>query len=718
MCGEGDDWMSVEERSYSSDMILDDLTGIYNRQGFYHYTRELLDAHPGVQFCMIYCNIRKFKVINDLFGRQAGDQVLIHLAKSFEERLGSGIATYGRMNSDKFVCCVQESLIKNEKWTEMGNVEFRIRDTDYRFFSCYGLYKIEDPKLDIASMVDKAHIAMETVKNNYVKPYAWFDSNMWDSMMEEQKLTSAFRKAIREHQFKVYYQPICSTSAGRIIGAEALVRWEKPGKGMISPGAFIPLFEKNGFISELDAYVLNDVCKMMKNRMNRGLESLPVSINVSRAEFYNPRLCENIYKTVERYGISPKYIRIEITESAYADNPEQVQEAVSRLHAYGFDVLMDDFGSGYSSFNVLKDLPIDVLKIDMRFMDDFAKNQKAAIILESIVRMAKWMQMRVVAEGVETQSEWDYLKSVECDLVQGYYFHKPMPEEEFLKLLDAIEENPKDTSLLQDPELDALVFDVFNHTNSRGGSLFYSMVGGMGIYEMTGDTLEAIQVNRGYYEVVYGTSCGLSEEMKVINKPIVDPDRSILIKACRIAKDKGNVQQVQLHHKREDGSFVWLGIKMRYLGNHGRNALFYFALDNIDDIKAAEQTRYMQTYSEALMKVFDKVYRLNYDTGMAEVVHSKAEDNMEEWEKYYFLDFFERFAAYIDWMGDDEAEAIVKDRAKLDRALEESENGNYSVTYNVCAKGIPVKQVTALFLRVEVEEGRQEYICCIKRKRA
>lgn len=705
----------LEARSYSRDAMMDDLTGIYNRQGFYHYTRELLDMHPDVPFCMIYCNIRKFKVINDLFGRQVGDKVLIYLAKSFKESLGSGVATYGRMNSDKFVCCVPDTLIQNEQWTQIGNVEFTIGDTDYRFFSCYGLYKITNPKLAVASMVDKAHIAMETVKDNYVKPYAWFDRNMWDTMMEEQRLTSDFKRGIEEQQFKVYYQPVCSTAAGRIIGAEALVRWDMPGQGMVSPGEFISVFEKNGFIGELDDYVLNNVCRMLKDRMEKGKEVLPCSINVSRIEFYNPQLCERIYQTVQKYGIPTKLIRVEITESAYADNPEQVQEAVRRLHEYGFAVLMDDFGSGYSSFNILKDLPVDVLKIDMRFMDDFTKNQKAAIILEAIVRMAKWMQMRVIAEGVETQSEWDYLKSVECDLVQGYYFHKPMPEADFLALLEEMENHPEDAKLMQSPELDALVFNVFNHTNSREDTLFYSMVGGMGIYEMTGDYLEAIQVNRGYYEVVYGTSEGLAEETKVINKPIENPDKDILLQACRAAKEKNRVEQVQLHHRREDGTYVWVGIKMRYLGNHGKNALFYFSMDNIDEIKKVEQTRYMCSYSEALMKVFDKVYRLNYDTGMAEMVRNSAKDEMKEWENYYFVDFFDRFAEYIDWMGQDEAKQIICERDKLDAALEADESGIFSVTYNVRAEGIPVRTVTALFLKVEVEEDKPEYICCIKR---
>jgi len=206
-----------------------------------------------------------------------------------------------------------------------------------------------------------------------------------------------------ERQFQVYYQPICRSTDGLITSAEALVRWIHPTRGMISPGTFIPLFEKNGFISILDRYVWDEVCAMQQHRLDQGLSTVPVSVNVSRVEFYNPALCEDIRDIAKRHNISPDLLKIEITESAYADNPKQVLDAVHKLHTYGFSVLMDDFGSGYSSLNMLKDLPIDVLKIDMKFMDSFDKNQKAAVILEAVIRMAKWMKLRTVAEGVEME---------------------------------------------------------------------------------------------------------------------------------------------------------------------------------------------------------------------------------------------------------------------------------------------------------------------------
>lgn len=695
---------------------VDELTGIYNREGFYHYTRELLNQHPDLKFCLIYCNIRKFKVINDLFGREIGDSVLVHQAEKFREALGAKIASFGRMESDNFVFCVQKSIVDDGKWLKLGDIDFTVGGADYHFFSYFGLYSIEDANLTISSMVDKARAALDKAKDSYVQPYAWFKEDMWDSMMEEQQLTSDFKRAIEERQFKVYYQPICATNDGSIIGTEALVRWDKPGKGLVPPNSFIPLFERNGYINELDRYVREEVCRMIRSRMDLGLEPLPVSVNVSRVEFYNPHLCEEIRDVARKYNVPSHLIRIELTETAYADNPKQVQDAVQKLHEYGFSVLMDDFGSGYSSLNILKDLPIDILKIDMRFMDDLEKSQKAAIILEAIVRMAKWMRIRVVAEGVETHKEWDYLRSVECDLVQGYYFHKPMEEKLYLELLDKIETKEVGPKKEVKTDLDGIILDVFKHGNSRESLLFHSMLGGMGVFEMTNDYLEVIQVNRGYYETIYGSSENLTDEIQVLNKPIKEPELSVLLKACRAARENGKLQQTQLHHLREDGSYVWLSVKIRYLGNYGKSALFYFALDNIDEIKEAEQERYLRSYSEALLKVFDKVYRLDYDTGMAEVLHTSSSDGMAVNEKYYFMDFFDRFMGSISWMENPNAGEIIRSKELLDAALEESKNGSFALSYRVEPGPSNVRAVSAMFFKVSAQDGKDEYLCCIKKK--
>lgn len=705
----------TEDKKQELQGMLDALTGVYNRKGFYKYTREMIDQHSEIQFCLIYWNVRRFKVVNNMFGWHTGDKILIQLAASMKKMLEGEIATYGRMERDNFICCVPVEVISKKNWMKMGDINCSVGDMDYHLSCCYGLYKITDASLSISEMGDKARLAMETVKDNYVCSYAWFDENMWESIVEEQKLSNDFKTAIAEKQFKVYYQPVCRAEDGKVTAAEALVRWQHPKRGLISPGIFIPLFERNGFISVLDRYVWSEVCRMLRSVLDEGLEVVPISINVSRVEFYNHHLCEDIRNIVDSYKLPHELIKIEITETAYSDNPRQVQDAVSKLHDYGFVVLMDDFGSGYSSLNTLKDLPIDVLKIDMKFLDSFETSQKSTIILETVIRMAKWMKLRVVAEGVEHRKEWDYLKSVECDLVQGFYFYKPMPEDDFLMLLKRISEEGTVSQIDDASELENTIADVLRGGNLQNSSLFYDMLGGMGVLEMTDESLEIIQVNRGYYEVIYNSDKGHQEDISVLNKEVVEPERSILMEKCRLAKEKRSVQQVQLHHLREDDTYVWLNVKLRYVGRQGKRSLFYFAIDNIDDMKKLEEERYLFDYSAALMKVFDKVYRLDYDTGMGEVLHTSGGDLMLVREAYYFKDFFEKFADHIEWIDCEPSGEIIRDKALLDKKLAESSNGSYSISYRAHIKDGMEPVISALFFKVKVQSGAEEYLCCIKR---
>lgn len=704
----------VKEGYHKPDSMKDQLTGIYNRQGFYKFTQRLLDQNPTLQFCLIYFNIRKFKVVNDLFGWDTGDKILIRFAQSLKEELGDEVAVYGRLEQDNFICCVREKVIQRGAWMKLGDINYTAEDCEYHFFSCCGLYRITNTELSVSNMVDKARVAMESAKSSYMTPYAWYDESMWGSIIEEQRMNSDFRKAVSEKQFKVYYQPVCRAGDGVMVSAEALVRWQHPEKGLISPGLFIPIFEKNGFISILDRYVWDEVCRMQAERLKQGRTTVPVSINVSRVEFYNQNLCEDIRDIVQRHGIPANLIKIEITESAYSDNPHQVQEAVKKLHEYGFLLMMDDFGSGYSSLNILKDLPIDVLKVDMKFLDNFEKSQKAPIILEAVVRMAKWMKLQVVAEGVETKKEWDYLKSVECDLLQGYYFYKPMPEEAFSSLLGQVETG--EDVLRENDSLDSddVILDVFSHGDSRESMLFYSMLGGMGILEMTENGLEIIQVNKGYYEAIYRSADNMTKEINVMNKRVKEPECSILMEKCRLSKEKDCVQQTQLHYEREDGVYVWLNVKVRYLGSRGKRSLFYFALDNIDEIKKVEQENYLYDYSAALMKVFDKVYRLDYTTGMAEVLHTNGTDEMQVREKYYFIDFFDRFEEHIKIADGEKISDKIRTKEALDAELRKSKNGSFSVNYRVDVETVKVHEVSALFFKVELHDGREEYLCCLK----
>ena len=700
----------TQKLSETQNNLLDELTGIYNQQGFFQATEALLKDHPKDSFCLIYWNIRKFRVTNDLFGWESGDKVLIHWANTLREMLQNELAVYGRLEHDNFVCCVQESFLENNNWMKLGEISFSAGDTEYHFFSCCGLYKITDPALPLGHMIDKARAAMETIKTNYMTMYAWYDDSMWNALLEEQRMNNEFKNAIEEKQFKVYYQPICRATDGLITSAEALVRWIHPTRGMVSPGAFIPLFEKNGFISILDRYVWNEVCAMQQSRLDQGLSTVPVSVNVSRVEFYNPTLCEDIRDIAKKHNISPDLLKIEITESAYADNPKQVMEAVQKLHTYGFSVLMDDFGSGYSSLNMLKDLPIDVLKIDMRFLDDLDKSEKASIILESIIRLAKWMKLSVVSEGVETKKELEYLRSVECDAVQGYYFYKPMPQDDFMALLDKSAENSTKLLFHDQPDIDDSILEIFNQANTKESLLFYSMLGGMGLLEVGGDNIELIRVNNGYYETVYNH---IPHERSILNVPFEEPERSILWERCRIAKEENIMQRFPLHHKREDGSYVWLSVKLRYIGGTPRQSLFLFTIDNVDAQKKAEQAQYMANYSSALMKIFDRVYHLDYSADIAELLHSKTRGHMETSIKYSLSEFFEHFRN-ICFAEDADTVEAVKNKESLDAAFTKDNDTPLTVRYYVPLDGVSV-ETRAYFLKVDIPDRSAHYLCCVKK---
>lgn len=689
--------------------LLDDLTGIYNRQGFFAATEQLLSEYPDIPFCIIYWNIRKFRVTNDLFGWDSGNQVLIHWANTLRGCLHDEYAVYGRLEHDNFVCCVPERFLDNKEWTKLGEISYSTGDTEYHFFSCCGLYRVTDRSVPITTMLDKARVAMESIKNNYMTLYAWYDEKMWQSLLEEQRMNSEFKTAIAEKQFQVYYQPICRASDGLITSAEALIRWIHPTRGMISPGTFIPLFEKNGFISILDRYVWDEVCAMQQSRLDQGLSTVPVSVNVSRVEFYNPTLCEDIRDIAKSHNVSPDLIKIEITESAYADNPVQVQEAVKKLHTYGFTVLMDDFGSGYSSLNMLKDLPIDILKIDMRFLDSLEESQKASIVLESIIRLAKWMKLGVVSEGVETQREWEYLRSVECDSVQGYYFYRPMPREDFMQLLDRTAENSTDLLFHALPDLDDSIMDMFQQTNTRESILFHSMLGGMGLLELTEDNVELIRANSGYYEALYNY---VPKNRNSLNIPFRAAERDIISEQCRIAKEESTVQQFQLHHRREDGVYVWLNVKLRYIGGSAHRSLFLFAADNIDDLKREEHEKYLTNYSTALLNIFDRVYHLNYNLNTVELLHDSG-DNGEIPEEFSFDEFLSRLASVCVEKDLDKL-TVLKDKELLHNTITGSGTNCLTIHYQLPSEYN--YEVVAYFFKVDLPDGRARYLCCVKNR--
>ena len=430
----------IEQKNEELRYLLDHdaLTGLYNRSTFCRKTADFLRQNPEGTYNMVQFDIERFKVINELYGNFMGDRILLLIAEGLQKCLKSK-GTYGRLEADHFAVCLPAGTEELQQVRDQMEKSLASVKIEQKINLYYGVYTIEDRGMSVDLMCDRANLALRTVKGNSNRAYAVYNDELHQVVLSEQQLTNSMEEALLQRQFEVYYQPVVDLNTGDVVSAEALVRWNHPEKGMVSPGFFIPFFEHNGFIIKLDAYIREEVCRNMMELRRRGLRNIPVSVNVSRLEFYDPNLCRSIIDLTEGYRLEPQMMRLEITESAYTDNPQQLLAAMKELQNYGFQVLMDDFGSGYSSLNMLKDVPVDILKMDMKFLEDQGISGRGPEILASLVRMAKKLGMRTIAEGIETKEQGDFLRSVGCEYGQGYYYARPMPADSFTSLLMARE---------------------------------------------------------------------------------------------------------------------------------------------------------------------------------------------------------------------------------------------------------------------------------------
>ncbi|MDD3410323.1 MAG: EAL domain-containing protein [Eubacteriales bacterium] len=415
----------------------DSLTNICNKTAFYRKTKQMLEKLPDTAFAMIAFDIGHFRVINDIFGHEEGDRLLRYIAARLQSGL-NGRATYGRIDADDFTICLpadDETL-----QTLFANADAAMGEYDLPFDVVlqWGVYFIDDPSLPISLMHDRAGMAKRTIKGNYLRRVAYYDDALREEMLAEQEITGEMNAALEQGQFEVYLQPKCSLADGRVIGAEALARWIHPTKGFMSPAQFIPIFEKNGFIMKLDAYIWERACQLLSRWRHLPIH---ISANLSRVDLYNPNLCKILTGLTDKYGVARDSLELEITESTYAENARLMLDVIAELKSQGFVVEMDDFGSGYSSLNMLKEIPVDVLKIDMRFLSGGDSTGRGDSILDSVVNMAHRLGLPVVAEGVETREQVDFLSSLRCDSAQGYYYYRPMPVQEFEALLARVDKH-------------------------------------------------------------------------------------------------------------------------------------------------------------------------------------------------------------------------------------------------------------------------------------
>ena len=409
----------------------DKLTGLYNNDYFCDKVQEILKSNPETEYYILCSDVKDFKLINDSFGKAIGDRVLNSIAWKLREKTTKD-TLYCRQSGDKFCILIEKDNYDERVFIELAKEVSMTDGIHYPINMQIGVYKIEDRTISTSTMIDRAGMAIAENKEDYQNKIFYYDDKIRETKYWEQRLSGELENAIAENQLKVYLQAQCN-GEGKVIGSEALIRWLHPAEGMIPPFRFIPMFEQNGLISKVDLFVWDQAAKLLKKWKDEGKGEYYISVNISPADFYFLDIYKEFVNIVEKYEIDPSRLKLEITETVIMKEIENRLMIIENLRDYGFTVEMDDFGSGYSSLNMLKDISVDVLKLDMGFLYKTKDEEKSRKIIGMIVQLSKALDMPVICEGVETQSQFEFLKSIKCEYFQGYLFAKPVPVEEFEK---------------------------------------------------------------------------------------------------------------------------------------------------------------------------------------------------------------------------------------------------------------------------------------------
>lgn len=414
----------------------DTLTALPNMRAFLQSAQVLIEEHPEEEYEIVRMDIERFRIISEIFGIDEGDKLLKFIAVKIQEYLDEeDEVAYCRIASDVFAMCIPVHSYSVDTMIQKLQKAVTEYPKNYEVVLSFGRYYVtkedREQKVPVSNLVDRAAAAQITIKGNYLQHVAVYDESIRKKEADEAMILSEMNHALENGEFQVYLQPKVNMQTGKIIGSEALVRWQHPGKGLISPAAFVPVFEKNGFIIEIDKYMIRNTCAIIRRWIDSGIPVYPVSVNLSRLNLYNKRIIQDIREYVEEYQIPREYISFEITESAFSGDNSYIKILAEKLQKEHFKVLMDDFGSGYSSLNTLKEIPVDVLKIDLKFLPAGENDEKANLIIKHVVEMAVDLDLMIIVEGVEREEQVEFLTKIGCKIAQGFYYYRPISVQEY-----------------------------------------------------------------------------------------------------------------------------------------------------------------------------------------------------------------------------------------------------------------------------------------------
>ena len=623
----------------------DELTNLYVYSTFCNRVQQIIyenaDAAAKGEYAMVYFDVQRFKAINDMFGMEKGNSLIMYIGCEMEqilseEDLGSHI------DSDKFVFFIHKSGKALVAMVQKLLSRIELFSKDYKIICDAGVYITNEESLSASAMVDRAILAHSAIKGGYTVRCNIYNEEMRKQLLTEQDIVSNMGKALEDKQFVLFYQPQFDHSNGSLVGTEALVRWIHPERGIISPGIFIPIFEKTGFITNLDLYVFEQVCVFLRKQLDKGSPVVPISSNFSRYDIFMTNFVGVLENIREKYNIPVNLLRIEITESAVVGGSRETNEIVRQLHEKGYIVEMDDFGSGYSSLNVLKDIDLDIIKLDLRFLSEETANNRGGTIVSSVIRMAKWLSMPVIAEGVETLEQADFLRSIGCDYIQGYLYSKPIPESDYEATL-----NQSHVEMTQ-PKMhliETLKACNFWDPHSQETLIFSSYVGAAAIFDWHNDQIELLRVNQKYLKEL---GMNLSENDLIKADPMASfTDEMYIeeyIKMIKRAIESGEEEECETWRTMNSSccgtETICIRSNIRMIGKSKDSYLFYAMIQNITAAKKriislTENDRKFHAISEQVniyswefdLKTRDMhpCYRCMRDLGLPAVVHNYPE---------------------------------------------------------------------------------------------
>ena len=557
--------------------LYDPLTGLLRGDDFFSATQPLLN-NRSMNWMMIAIDLEQFKLFNEWYGRKAGDMVLASIGSGLTKDAEACEGIAGYMGNDDFCLLVPAGRIHTQQLYENVHRVIVRFGVSIGFLPSFGI-SFSNGNTSVLNLFDQASLACQHAKQDFKNRIRTFDPSMYNKTAEDYRILSDFQDALKNGEITFWLQPQVRASTGKVVGAESLARWIKPNGQMVPPSAFVPVLEKYGFIPDLDKFIWESVCQWSRRCLDRGLPQIPVSVNVSQVDIFTLNVTDHFCALLERYSLPRSAVKIEITESACGEDSQKVRDTVQQLREQGFVVLMDDFGSGYSSLNMLHELNIDIIKLDAYFLHlDNTSDKKGMRILESIVNMAKTLTLPIIVEGVETESQKDYLMSLGCRYMQGYYFHKPMPMASFERLI-AEPDRVDDRGFLFKANDEFRIREFMNDA-IYSDAMLNNIIGPAAIYAWHDGAVDIVRFNQQFFETVNVPD--FEDRLENIEQFMPEKDRKRLFELLAQAdRDRLNGAAGVLTFARVDGDYSRFLIHFYFLNETDGSKRFYGSVRDV-----------------------------------------------------------------------------------------------------------------------------------------